>query len=328
MKRIYVIPICLAVSSHSTAAAQEGGGICNALLEHGISNVLTYSSEMASLSVIKDDYCGTSYSSMSSSKQASFEVVIKKLPVGARGGKTTASEQYEYFCRTYDGLDSTSNTTRYQAAQLYDKAIDAWRDCVALSLGGTVVRPSIHPSQKLVDFTMSVTSGEARFTGVDTTNMACRMGGENIGENEDVSLTANALSVRCERSSSPIELGNTRAEFYPDADVKVKTSTGDYRVDLLEMMDGPANDRLDRIEAGLAGLRSEISDAKSTLSGLGQNRGGDAFTIDNPRMGNPDEAKCPQGTFISRIHATRGVGGKYAVDGISEIQITCSPVTP
>jgi len=60
------------------------------------------------------------------------------------------------------------------------------------------------------------------------------------------------------------------------------------------------------------------------LAALGSDRTGQVFRVNNPSMAGDNDAKCPPGTFVSALSASRGVGGKYASDGISEISVTCS----
>lgn len=65
---------------------------------------------------------------------------------------------------------------------------------------------------------------------------------------------------------------------------------------------------------------------EQTLLQLGQKRTNAEFTIDNSRMPLRDSATCPVGSFVSAIHASGAVGGDLAVDGISQIKFSCSPI--
>ena len=64
---------------------------------------------------------------------------------------------------------------------------------------------------------------------------------------------------------------------------------------------------------------------ESKINDLGDQRVGPRFIVRNSVEGG-SEANCPPGTYISAMRATRGVSGRYAVDGISEIQVTCTPI--
>ncbi len=75
-------------------------------------------------------------------------------------------------------------------------------------------------------------------------------------------------------------------------------------------------------------LRERVSAIDDSLSRLGTGRNGSSYTINNPLMQGPGEADCPPGAYVSRVVATKGVGGKFGVDGISELQIVCTPVLP
>jgi hypothetical protein len=310
----------------SISSSQTDGSVCTALLEHGITNVINYSSEYDYVTVIKDNYCSSSFSSLTKTRQDAFESSIKKLPIKYRGGSTRTQEQHEHFCREYGKLGSGSGQSRYSASSLYDKAIDAWRDCVNLALGGTQIRPSITPDQKFVDFSVSVSRGQAVFTGVDTANMTCQMDGSAVGPSTSVQLSSVAKSLRCERSGTKLQFNSATVQFYPAANVKVKTSTGDYRVDLYEMIDGPAADRIARLEAEIAGLRFALNGVNTDIQKLGQSQDGTEFSAVGPGIGGGQPHTCPPGTFVSMIQASESVAGRYAVDGIKKITFKCTPV--
>jgi hypothetical protein len=189
-----------------------------------------------------------------------------------------------------------------------------------------MIKPSITETKQEVDFTLSSTKGEARFTGVDTSNMECLLDGAKVGAKESVPLTSNAQSLRCNRSHEKLQFLGSTVEFFPAANIKVKTNTGDFRIDLLEMIDGPANDRLARLEAQIAVLQKELNSASSSIESMGQSRVGDRYSINNPKIGGPDAYECPPGTFVSMVHASGAVSGKYGTDGISQITFRCTPL--
>jgi hypothetical protein len=176
--KFYRALVCLAfglvsVASHSQVGS--GGDVCKALLDHGLSNVVTYGSEYEYLTTMRDDFCGSTYSSLSSSKQTRFESAIKKVPLSFTGGRSSTSEQHAQFCSSTQRLQSGSGTSSFASRQLYDRAIDAWSDCTRLALGGIQVRPRILEDQKVVDFALSVPSGQVVFKGVETQSMSCRL---------------------------------------------------------------------------------------------------------------------------------------------------------
>lgn len=75
----------------------------------------------------------------------------------------------------------------------------------------------------------------------------------------------------------------------------------------------------------LPALVQRIEKLEQQASTLGKARTGATFTVTNPVMGN-GVANCPPGTFVSSITAPKGVGGRYAVDGISALKVECSPL--
>jgi len=71
-----------------------------------------------------------------------------------------------------------------------------------------------------------------------------------------------------------------------------------------------------------------IDEAEESISQLGADRSNVvSLKVNNPNISGPDRAVCPEGTFISAIRASRGVGGRYATDGISELTLECTPVS-
>lgn len=67
---------------------------------------------------------------------------------------------------------------------------------------------------------------------------------------------------------------------------------------------------------------------ESMTAALSPREGPDSIIaqINNRHMAGPDEMRCGPGYFVAGIHASRGVGGRYAVDGISELTVTCARV--
>lgn len=72
-------------------------------------------------------------------------------------------------------------------------------------------------------------------------------------------------------------------------------------------------------------LLRRTKELEEQVAVLGDSRGGHDFRVSNPVMGG-QVAKCPPGTFVSSISAPKGVGGRYGVDGISELSVECSRV--
>ena len=188
------------------------------------------------------------------------------------------------------------------------------------------MKGTVDHSQVTVDFSMSQVKGESTFKGVDTHNMSCLMNDQPISGNENVLLNSNNQSIRCSRAHEKIVFNSSEVKYYPPANVKVKTSTGDYRIELFEAIGQPMNDRLARIEAMLASQQIATNNTNAVLATIGQSKMTKTYTINGPRIGGPDKMTCPQGWVATSIHASGSVGGRYAVDGISQIIVTCSPI--
>ncbi len=73
-------------------------------------------------------------------------------------------------------------------------------------------------------------------------------------------------------------------------------------------------------------LKEDVNQLKDTIDSLGMIPEKQKFVINGPRIGGADAHECPPGYFVTSLHASGSVGGKYGVDGISEIRFSCSPL--
>lgn len=323
--RVLVLVVGSLIATQAVAMAEDDVDACSKLLDHGITNVTSYSSQYEYLAIARDKFCSSSWNSMSSSKQAEFNIVVKKIPLGFRGGSDKTSDQHSEFCKLSESLQAGAGRTTFDAAIIYEKAVDAWRGCLEILTGGTVVIPTIAAGEKIVDFTLGSTKGDGQFNGVDATNMTCVLDGKPVGAAETIPLTAARKSLRCTRSFEKIEFQGGKVNIYPAADVKVKTSVGDYRVDLYEMVDEPAKTRLARLEAQVATLQALTTELKATVDTLGQ-----AHNEDSPeKISGSSKSKmlCEPGSFVSGIGGAGMSGGKYASTSITKLSVFCSPLT-
>jgi len=321
-------PLAISILSVSAAAVaeDEASAACTPLLNHGMTNVVRYTSEHETLAMIKDEYCRESYASMSKSKQDAFSGSYAQYSGAYSGGKSSASEQHDYFCKNYNSLQYSTGKDTYDSKVLHDKAIDAWRDCIGLAIGGTRITPKVSNDERMVDFTMHTSSGSSVFTGVDARNMSCTIGANTVGAAETTKLTAEKISMRCERTGEVIKFQGANVNYFPPANVKVKTSTGDYRMEFYEMIDEPAKSRFGRLEAQMARLETDMAASTKTIDGMGKRHPGSMEVINNDYIAGADSRECAEGSYVSMIHASKGIGGKNARDGIGQLTFKCSPL--
>lgn len=310
------LPLMLAATS--ATANDPTNSVCNALLSNGISNTTTYTSEQKYLSVISDQYCGSQYDSLTTSKKSSFGIVVYSIPINLSGSSGKISERHTTFCRNYNGYVDNINGYKYDAKSLYDKAIDAWNDCLKLEIGGTSVKPTISNEKDIVDFELSSTLGSSVFTGVDTTNMTCRIDGKSVTEKESMILNSDKKSMRCSRSSKEISFNGSNVEYYPPADVKVKTNVGDYRIELYEKFSGAGADRLSRIEAQIASLNQSLQSLATgdVTSRIKLNSTGEQKL--------PKRGACPPGSVMTAFELTDITRAKYSSNSVKTITFDCT----
>lgn len=332
MKKIRNIYVAFGALTAISTAANANNNVCDSLLQHGITNTIVKTTNYAYLSTVNDNYCQSDYSSLTSSKQDQFGIAVKNIPVEFKGNSNKASEQHSTFCSHYETFNTIDLNTRMNVNKIYGKAVDAWSNCVALSATGTQIEGSVSETQKSVFFDIYQTAGSAIFKGVDTTSMKCKLNDKPVSGNEKIEITSEVITLKCDRDSREIRFNDSTVEYYPAAIVNVKTNAKSYRVELIETINEPMGDRLSRIESSIAGLMVKTDDQASKYDLIGKGEKTHQQKINNPAMKNhpafknPNTYNCPKGHYVSGIEATRGVGGKYATDGISELLVRCTPL--
>ncbi|HEX8535153.1 MAG TPA: hypothetical protein VF662_13395, partial [Allosphingosinicella sp.] len=302
---------------------------CNALLEHGISNLRTQTSENTYLSVIKDHYCSTSYDSMSNDKKLSFSAVVKSIPVGLSGSSSSARDKHQQFCRDFQTTVSTSSQEYLNTVQIQGRALDAWNRCQQLASRNLEVTMTPLANNSEVDFQLLWRgTGTSRLRGVDTTNMSCMMDGGRLGGNENITLSGqSARSVRCTRRSEQIPMNGVNAKYYPDANVKLKTQEGDYLMEFADMVNGPADTRFKQLEAEIARAHLEMAAYRAVLQNatgapVSRFEGRRDFAYGGSHYGS--ETSCATGSYVTGFAIQDADTGSKCQPCISNILVTCS----
>ncbi len=336
---------------------------CDGILRHGLRNIQVSKSTEASVATKYFNHCNKDFSSMSDEQMGSVEVEV--FGYGGGGGSISRKQREERlgeWCKT-NSSTAKSHKSAYEESQLiYGDAVAAWNNCNELSSQDVIITPFISPDALDVDFSLQYrgpTKSGVKFYGVKPKGFSCDVivpGGDGTVDFDPKSppeIGPEAISISCERDDPVTEkIGDQEYTVVPRGLITVKTasyplqvffpkeyipSLPDQRADLLEkeveslkaslekankVIDANAKQR-DKIDSDIS---KKIKGVETKVGALGNSRGGKTFTINGPRIGGADAHTCPAGTFVSNIHASGSVGGKYGVDGISQIKFRCSPV--
>jgi len=116
---------------------------------------------------------------------------------------------------------------------------------------------------------------------------------------------------------------------YIDAKIELdamKKNIINLKVEINEYAKEKVNNYLVEHQSKIDSLFSDIKENSTILNSIGKERTLSQFTILNPRMGGKKNIMCPEGSYVAGMYASKGVGGSYAVDGISEIIFFCYPL--
>ena len=91
------------------------------------------------------------------------------------------------------------------------------------------------------------------------------------------------------------------------------------------------SDRLTELEENLESITNQLSllthsvvNNTNKFERFGSAKELAGVAIDGPRMGKQDNYRCPKGSYVSSVQASKSIGGRYGVDGISELIIRCT----
>lgn len=319
--RLMVAAMSLGAASQAAAQASQ----CTALLEHGISNVRTQTNDETYLSVVKDHYCNSSYDSLSSTKQGSFNAVLKTIPIGLTGNATSSRDKHSQFCKNFQSALSTTSNSYLNVVSIHDRALQAWTDCLQLASRYLEVQMTPFANNKGVDFNLLWRStGTSKILGVDTFKMDCTLAGNKLKPSENITISPeSARSIRCERNSQNVVLSGYTAEYFPDANVKIKTQEGDYRMEFADMLSGPAQTRFEKLETDVAAARAELRTYQRVLrEQTGETKGAVAGEFRHGKWG-PWQV-CPSGSYVSAVQIYDQDTGSKCPPCIANVNLRCS----
>lgn len=321
----FILLLALMVSTVNSYA-DDSSNSCNALLENGIQNTQISALEYDYLATVSDEYCHTSYSSLSASKNASFAAVVKTIPINLSGSSSDTSTKHANFCRDFKSLTASRSTTFLRTTSIFQGSLDAWNRCQQLETKSLFIQPSFPTDKVSVGFSMATrSSAQYKFTGVDTHNMNCTIGGRAVRAAENMTLGSTATVMQCTRQSNPMKLHNQDVEFFPAANVNLKTGEGNTLVEFAEMIKFAGKDRFAQIDTELAATKRTLSNLMQSLATVERSdRDTVVQTPSNVPGGWTSWASCPAGTFVSAVSVFDRDTGSKCMPCISHVRVSCT----
>lgn len=248
--------------------AQDGSDICNKFTEHGLRNISIKTDQRTLLDKVYSEYCSSDFENFDSERASSFGITIQNIPFNFSNSSSSASAKHNEFCSVYKrNLNATSQEIEY-ANILFSRAIDAWEKCVELAKKDLFVDIIVPQSQKFLDISLRYTgpaSGGIDFNGIETSGFSCTSEGMPIDASTSFKFGQAARQIRCERQSEELQIEGNAAHYYPDGGVTVKAGQGVVPVEFVEMIDGPAMNKFDKISNRIAMMQGQLEGLKSNL---------------------------------------------------------------
>ena len=236
--------LAFAVSSSSFADS------CDTLLKTGIYNVTQGSSETDSQLMAKSQFCSADYSlnSTSDSQKAAINASYGPFSGGASGATTSSQiiEAQKNACGSNFNSEYYKNQASAYSRTIYQGALDAWNQCLALNTKGVKFEIQPTPNMHGVTVTLSAVAGTtAKFLGVSQfgglgrsvckTTLPVGTSGKSITINETTVLnlsSASSLIINCDRQLRLDSAGNY---FANEQTLSFNTSAGGYQVPMVAL---------------------------------------------------------------------------------------------
>lgn len=151
---------------------------CNALLQHGITNISKAKSTNHATAFKWHKYCGSDITKASDSYAAEAAVIIFGIGGASAGGNSSnLKEKINQWCDQNSSFAQSKQSMYEEARIISDSALDAWNQCQETSKKGINITTSIQGEfDKYVDFSVDSTSdGTHLFYGVSVEGYSCKI---------------------------------------------------------------------------------------------------------------------------------------------------------
>lgn len=313
--RLGVFGICACIFLPGDVnAQQEIIEACNSMARDALRSFYSYSDDLAIVSYSHDEFCSTSneYSSLSSSKQASFNAIyrqINRLGFGSSNANASVSESYSAFCsKTHDF--STVDRRAYQnVSTIYSDSLATVNLCLESARNNVTVKyiPSAKPEDNINITFQLIGSGSQRIDGISANNATCKHGNNVLNGQFDVpiEITSNAKSIECIRRSQPIKMFGLDGTLYPRTQISIYTNYANSALDIIreEAVTGPLQARLDNFEKEMRGLVSNVTAQTNNNSQIINNIRMQSRLITAGPSGTTESVACNSDEIVTACYA-------------------------
>ena len=278
---------------------------------------------------VYENYCEGSNVKSGLNLNIGVEDLLESFDLGFGSTK----EKVKNICQTYENKYKESVVETSYSSRTVREAISAWLECKKLSNNGVLVRPIVQKTRATIDF-LKTGPDDVVINGVkyDTKLLKCEasIGGGLLTDpsvKEVNSRTIHTISdtdvwsISCER----IPESQDGVKFYHETDLTVLSSKGSIKLTL------PADEKIpfnwsSEMNEKLAELTSNFNKQIGALkvSAVDKEK---PIRIYSPRISTANTTKCPKGYAIVEIKVAQGVGGRYAVDAIRSLDVTCQKIS-
>ena len=249
-------------------------------------------------------------------------------------GFGSTNEKVRNICKTYENQYKKDVDERSYSSKTVREAISAWLECKKLSNNGVLVRPIVQKTRVTIDF-LKTGPNDVKINGVkyDPSLLTCEasVGGGMLvnptiqtvdSETIHTISDTDVWTISCERL--PQVQNDTK--LYQETDLTVVSSKGSIKLTL------PADEKISfnwssemnqqmieltsNFNSQIEALKITATDEKPPIQIVG------------PKINQQKTtATCPTGYVVVGIKAAGSIGGKYAVDGISKLDVICQKIS-
>ena len=227
-RRFLRIHILLIIVLSAPSIALANSQVCTAILEHGITDIVTSSNASDFEQYLHQNICYERSGSQRADERARVSALFDALSFGLSRGVSSVSEYRDKYCMDDVSKRSASIQAALSVRRLSSNALSAWSRCVAATTNGW--QPRFDPiDERTVTFGLNYTGdGIVRITGVRITSdrdhaVSCHTGTAPIDSEdfEPIQLSTDGWSMTCERSVTIIKERGQSYRYGPRSTITV-----------------------------------------------------------------------------------------------------------
>ena len=280
---------------------------CNTLLQMGYKNISQSVSDTDTAASAFRNICTYDYSSSSSAEQNAMNIGVNildyiGLDFGSSGSGSTTAEKISSYCSWWNSQSAYHNYASTNTSTIYQGALDAWTQCLALDSSGikTDISPTPDSTAVIVRMWNSVGSN-TKFTGLfqpqfgkATCQLAKGDGSPTTEANENTKfvLGPSASTFSCTRKNT-IDPKSKQA-YYPATRLTFSVaSTNQINVDLPSL-------KLATVSTSeIKNLMTKVSNLQSSINGKNLGCKEVLGILSATADDSPSYAICPNGYTLT-----------------------------